>query len=418
MQISTKLLFDRGAQQMSQVQDKLAKLQVQLSHGKQVVNPSDEPDKAAAILRLNSVLSRQASYQESLNNVRTRLSAEENALTSASDLLIRLKEVSLQAANDTNGPADRLALATEMQALRDQLLSLSNSQDSNGNYLFAGSRVRQPAFSADANGKIAYMGDQNRMQVSIGDARSISVNRTGTDVFNSVARSDAMQIRPTVTTADGGPDATETSLISFVNGLAGGESVTIAGLTFTAGPDGATAAQVASAFTDLDVGDIGYGLDYGSFSGTLTGFNMGPINSNGTSFYATSTTANDNVTDIAVSVQGNANSIGFFQSLDELIDGVKNSIPLAMNQGMNDLDQMLKGVTQAQAQVGSSLSGLEHQSDVIDATVLNLKTTLSNLQDLDYATAVTDMNKQMLSLEAAQSSFAKISQLNLFNFLR
>jgi len=49
---------------------------------------------------------------------------------------------------------------------------------------------------------------------------------------------------------------------------------------------------------------------------------------------------------------------------------------------------------------------------------LNLKTTLSNVEDLDYAAAITKMNQQMLSLEAAQSSFAKMSQLNLFNYLK
>jgi len=68
--------------------------------------------------------------------------------------------------------------------------------------------------------------------------------------------------------------------------------------------------------------------------------------------------------------------------------------------------------------VGSDQATLDHQTSVIDSTTLNLKTTLSSLQDLDYATAVTTMNQQMLSLEAAQSSFAKVSQLNLFNYLK
>jgi len=306
MKISNQLMFERGAQQMSNAQNKLAQLQAQLSQGKQVVNASDAPDKAAAILRINSVMARQASYQDALNNVRSRLNAEETALTSASDLLIRLKEVTVQASNDTLGPDGRQALATEMQALREQLLSLANSQDSSGNYLFAGSRVREPAFARDASGYPAYQGDQTRMQVSIGDQRSIAINRTGTDAFVSVPRN----------------------------------------------------------------------------------------------------------------VDGRTTGIGFFQSLDELIAGVRSSDQAAMQRGLGEMDKLLQGVTQAQAEVGSDQAGLEHQSSVIDATMLNLKTTLSNVQDLDYASAVTDMNKQMLSLEAAQSSFAKISQLNLFNFIK
>ena len=307
MKISNQLLFDRGAEQMSSVQTRLAKSQAQLAQGKQIINPSDAPDKAATIQRLNSVLSRQTSYQTSLNNVKTRLDGEETALNSASDLIIRIKEISVQAANDTLGPQNRQALATEMQALRDQLLSLANTQDSNGNYLFSGSKVSQPAFAVDASGYPTYQGDQTRMQVSIGDQRSIAVNRTGTDAFVTVARTDA---------------------------------------------------------------------------------------------------------------QGNTQGVGFFQSVDQLIAGIKGSDQKAMQQGIGEMDKLLQGISMAQSAVGSDQATLEQQSSVIDATTLNLKTTLSNVQDLDYASAVTTMNQQMLSLEAAQSSFAKISQLNLFNFIK
>jgi flagellar hook-associated protein 3 FlgL len=278
-----------------------------LAQGKQIINPSDAPDKAATIQRLNSVLSRQASYQTSLGNVKNRLDGEETALNSASDLIIRVKEISVQAANDTLGPQNRQALATEMQALRDQLLSLANTQDSNGNYLFSGSKVTQAAFAVDASGFPTYQGDQTRMQVSIGDQRSIAVNRTGTDAFVSVARTDA---------------------------------------------------------------------------------------------------------------QGNTQGVGFFQSVDELIAGIKGSNQRAMQQGIGEMDKLLQGISMAQAAVGSDQAVLEQQTTVIEATTLNLKATLSSVQDLDYASAVTTMNQQMLSLEAAQSSFARISQLNLFNFIK
>ena len=72
----------------------------------------------------------------------------------------------------------------------------------------------------------------------------------------------------------------------------------------------------------------------------------------------------------------------------------------------------------AQANVGTDLNVVDQQGQVIDDTKLTLKTTLSNVEDLDMAEAITKMNKQMLSLEASQSSFAKITQLNLFNFIK
>ena len=71
----------------------------------------------------------------------------------------------------------------------------------------------------------------------------------------------------------------------------------------------------------------------------------------------------------------------------------------------------------ALAQVGTDMNVADAQTAVLEETRLSLKTTLSNIEDLDYAEAIGQMNKQMLSLEAAQSSFGKISKLNLFNYL-
>jgi flagellar hook-associated protein 3 FlgL len=61
---------------------------------------------------------------------------------------------------------------------------------------------------------------------------------------------------------------------------------------------------------------------------------------------------------------------------------------------------------------------VEQQTGVIEDNILNLKSNLSNVEDLDYATAITKMNQQMLSLQAAQSSFSKMAELTLFNYLK
>ena len=146
MKISTTLYFDRATQQLGNVQGELAKTQEQLSTGKQIVKPSDAPDKASLVTRLESELGRQTSYQETLKSVQTRLQSEETALKNTSDVLVRVKELSIQAASDTLGPADRQSIALEISSLREQILSLANTQDTNGNYLFSGSRVGEPAF--------------------------------------------------------------------------------------------------------------------------------------------------------------------------------------------------------------------------------------------------------------------------------
>jgi flagellar hook-associated protein 3 FlgL len=307
MKISTHLLFERGSAQMSSVQTKLTQTQAQLAQGKQVINASDAPNQAATIQRLKSILSRQESYQSSLNTVKARLEGEDTTLQSVSNLLVRAKEVSVQGANDTLSAADRKSLGTEMQALRDQLLSLANTKDSNGNYLFSGSRVKQPPFVETANGSPVYMGDQTRMNVRVGEQRSIPMNRTGTDAFVPVARAD---------------------------------------------------------------------------------------------------------------INNRESGVGFFQVFDDLIAGLNDSKGTAIRRGIGEIDALKQGVSLAQAQIGTNLNVVDQQSSVVEDTTLNLKTTLSSIEDLDYASAITKMNQQMLSLEAAQSSFAKISQLNLFNYIK
>ena len=104
--------------------------------------------------------------------------------------------------------------------------------------------------------------------------------------------------------------------------------------------------------------------------------------------------------------------------MDDLIIGLNSSNGPLVRRGVGELDTLQQGVSLAQAEVGTNLNVVDQQTAVIEDTTLNLKVTLSSIEDLDYASAITKMNQQMLSLEAAQSSFAKVSQLNLFNFIK
>ena len=76
------------------------------------------------------------------------------------------------------------------------------------------------------------------------------------------------------------------------------------------------------------------------------------------------------------------------------------------------------GMTESIANVGSAMNVLDSQQAVAEENLLRMKSTLSDVQDVDYTEAITQMNKDMLALEAAQSSFAKISQLNLFDYIK
>ena len=306
MQISTAFIFDRATTQMSNAMNALSKSQAQIATGKQILNPSDAPDQAAMMARIKATIARQDNYSKALDTVQARLDLESTTLSSASDVLVRIKELTIQATNGTQGTVSRTAIATEMQGLRNQLLSLANARDTTGNYIFAGSKVSTPAFQADATGAVSYQGDQTRMNIAVGDQRQLPLNRPGTNAFVRVVR------------------------------------------------------------TDTD----------GVSSGT-----------------------------------------GFFQAVDDLISAVKDNDKSVMQRGLTEMSALHTGVVLAQADSGTSMKVVEQQGIMLDDTKITLKTALSKVEDLDMATAITQMQKQMVSLEAAQASFAKISQLSLFKYI-
>lgn len=307
MSISTSLLFDRATERMSALQNRLATTQAQLTESKQVLAPSDAPDQAAAIQRLRGEIDRQDAHSKILDVAAARFQSEEVALTSASDLLTRLKELSIQAANDTLGPADRKSVAVEMKSLRQQLLDLSNSKDDSGNYLFSGTRVKSQAFVEQPDGSVKYMGDQSQTRIPAGVERTVAYTRSGTDVFSPPQR-----------------------------------------------------------------------------------------------------TLND----------GSTQSVGLFESIDDLVKAVENSDTTNIQRGLGEVTQMHNSMTMAIAQSGSDQSVVQSQKDMLSETTLRLKSTLSDVEDLDYTTAVTRMNKEMMALQAAMGSFSKISGMTLFDYIR
>jgi len=109
---------------------------------------------------------------------------------------------------------------------------------------------------------------------------------------------------------------------------------------------------------------------------------------------------------------------GFFQVLDDLANAVKQSDHNGMQRGLGEIDQLNSGLSDALAQNGADQNVVDSQKMLIDDTKLRLQTTLSALADTDYTEAITRLQKQTLGLEAAQSTFAKTSSLNLFNFLK
>jgi len=89
----------------------------------------------------------------------------------------------------------------------------------------------------------------------------------------------------------------------------------------------------------------------------------------------------------------------------------------AINRVLVDIDQSLERVNQVRAKVGARLSAIDAQKSLNDNYKLQIESALSDLQDLDYAEAISRLNQQQIALQAAQQSYVRIMGLSLFNFI-
>ena len=185
MRISTNQFYQVNGEKMSAGQSKVAELQAKLGSGKQILKPSEDPAKSNLISGLEGAKKRQEVYTKNVDAGETRLTAESAVLESMTNIMQRITQLTVQSANDTLGLSDRNVIATEIDALRDELLNLTNTQDLTGAYIFSGNKTSSPAFVEDASGVIAYNGDYGRLEINVSDVRSIAVNTLGPDLFSA-----------------------------------------------------------------------------------------------------------------------------------------------------------------------------------------------------------------------------------------
>ena len=184
MRVSTNQFYRVNAEQMQSTQSKVAETQAKLGSGKQMLHPSEDPGKANLISGLISAKERQGVYSKNVDAGETRLTAESAVLDSMTSIMQRITQLTVQSSSDTLGASDRDVIATEIKALRDELLNLSNTQDLSGSYIFSGNKTGSPAFVEDVNGVVSYNGDYGRMEINVSDVRSIAINTLGPELFS------------------------------------------------------------------------------------------------------------------------------------------------------------------------------------------------------------------------------------------
>ncbi len=183
MRIGTLFFNNRTTSDMLKAQSNMAETQLQIASGRRIVTPSDDPSGAKTVLDTTKFLETTQQYQDNIQILRGRLEMEESVLANTSDILQRLREIAIQGNTDTYTTADKALMAEEVDRLRDQLLSLANTQDANNEYLFSGFMRDTPPFSDAGGGTFNYDGDTGERQLHIASDRLVEDADNASEMF-------------------------------------------------------------------------------------------------------------------------------------------------------------------------------------------------------------------------------------------
>ena len=371
--------------------------QAQVSTGLRIQQPSDDPVSAARIRELETSLSRLDQYEANGIIAQNRLALGEEVLTSVVDNLQRVRELAIQANNATQGAESHRAINIELRERLESLISLANSTDSSGRYMFSGFAEDVLPF-AQSGTSIVYNGDQGQRMLQVSDSRFIAVTDSGSEVFQRIPNGN-------------GTFALSVGASNTGTGSLGKGSVTDPTAYV---PDTYTITFLTA--TDYEVRDGGGGLvvagtyaegDSIAFLGIDIELSGQPAA--GDTFTATPSTSQD-----------------LFTTVQNLIDtlgsgGDSGSARAILNsevaQSLENLDQAIGRILEVRSETGSRLQALDEEAALNEGFGLQLVDTLSELRDLDYAEAISSLSQQLLGLEAAQQTFARVQGLSLFRYL-
>ncbi len=398
MRLSSATIYNQNLNSMLAQQSDYQDAAQQVSSGTRVSKPSDDSLAAAQAVTVRQSIAANQQYADARASITTALSQEESTLDSVNDAITSAMTLVVQAGNGTLSDADRESIATSLQGIYDTLVTLANSTDSNGNYLFAGYQSQSPAFAVDASGELVYQGDDNVVTQQVSATQSMASGDNGASVFQSVSSTAGFIARAgdnTGTLTFDGPDIADTQDANY------GSSFT---LTFSTAADGTAQYSVDGAdpvaYTD------GETLEINGLSLTLSGT---PADSDSLTVSA----AADADPDVFTTLK---NLISALQTpVEDAADqaALSNTLSTASRELSNAQDNVLTVITS----VGARLSQVEVLDTIGDDLALSYTERLSGLVDADYTESISRYVTLQVSMQAAQQTFASVQQLSLFEYI-
>jgi flagellar hook-associated protein 3 FlgL len=394
--LSSAGMHDAAILQILAQQARLSYTQAQIASGKRVLSPADDPIGTTQILEFTRAREQIEQYGKNTVAATNRLQTAENSLADVGSVLQRVRELTIQASNVSNDSTALASIRTEIRARAEELMGIANRRDASGDQLFSGYSAQVTPFSRGPSG-ITYAGDQGVRQLQIGPDQNVAVSFSGSDVFMDIPEGNG-----TFTTAAGVHTGTGTinngQIVSATSWVPGNYTLR---------------------FTTPGTWDVVDSANVVIASGIYQ--DGGAIGFNGAQVIVSGAPAAGDTFVIAPAAKES-----LFKTLDDVVNALAVDLrdPTGRSQLYTDLaaalqqiDQGLNKVLNLRADVGARLSMLDATSESRAALDVNLQKSLSEMQDLDYAEAISRMNQQMVSLQAAQAAYTRIGQLSLFDYL-
>lgn len=409
--ISTTQMQQGAINAMLKQHETLSRTQQQVATGKKIFKPSEDPVAASRIVTLKDTLSSIDQHQSNVNAARARITLSEGVLSSVVESVHRVRELAIQANNDSQNGSTRKFIAAEVIQIQDALLNLANTTDSNNEYLYAGALSRFKPFSRNEAGGFEYNGDESHREIQISRSRRISVDDPGSEVFLEVKNGNG----------------TFNVLDNFENKGSGVIDPGSASGDYVADTYAIIFDQKFPEYADRDRGgEIPLTYSVVNSKGDVLSAGI-PFQSNKEIvFNGVHTAIKGQPKDGDFFVVRPSQNQDIFTTLENLIRALESKNPTAndkigfhnaINRSLADLGQTLDNVLEVRGNIGARLNALDSQETINEAYNLQIREILSNVEDLDFAEAVSRLNLELTGLEASQKAFTRVQDISLFNFL-
>jgi flagellar hook-associated protein 3 FlgL len=380
------------------LESNLSQTQSQISSGLAFTNASQNPIAAGTVNNYGQALAQSKQYTANGNSAQTGLQTEDTALSQLQNQLQSLRSLALEANSGTQTAEGLTAIAQQATQIQNTLLSLANTQDGNGQYIFSGFATQTQPFALTATGA-TYAGDQGQQQIQIAPGQTIAAGDNGNVVFNQIKTGNGT-FNVTANVANAGSGLIGATTVTGSAGYSGGTY----SINFTA----PNAYQVLDSNNNVVTSGTymsGQAITFGGAQVTLTGqpaagdsFSVAP-SSNQSLFTTVQNLVN------AIQTGAGASSSGQTQ--------LNNSIAAALN----NIDQAISQTSTVQAAVGGRLNTITTQQSVAVSQQTQLQQSIQSLQGLDYASAITTLDSQNTTLSAAMQAYTLTQGLTLFKYI-